>query len=412
MRSRSLQSLWTSFLPIILLGSLFPACIPEEPPTQVLGFLPAPPADVSVDGSAGSDTSPDSSPGAPTEPAVPQDPLEPADQPPASRPAIPQAIGLSPRTHDSAGYLQAVELAAQCAEVALIQVTFAWDFLRGRQAGESYRAAYDWLIAVDGTTGQSILEHHNLGRAFWLSFSYPAQPQTIAAPGVAGPVRFSDPRVMRAFADECGWFAGHFQPDYLALGVEVDAFLEAVDAAERAAFLQSFVAAREACKAAAPGCVVFVYFQYENVRTRGLWPLIASLASASDVYAFSSYPSLPVQGPDSGLTAATMSDTYFDDIVAHLGADRPVIIAEFGHPSAPSAHFSGGSPTEQAGMIQRLFDSLARLDVSLVAWTYLYDADLSSVYNSAASTYFGSMGLLRTDQAGTAGPAWDAWLGP
>lgn len=344
----------------------------------------------------------------PADSDLPQGPPTSSD-PPSPTVKLTTAVGLSAQSSDAAGYTEAIARAADCADVGLVQVTFAWDFLRGHSEGVTYRAAYDWMIAPDAT-GQDILQRSGLGRAFWLSFTDPVQPEQIAAPGVSPPVTFADPQVQSVFAAECAWFANRFQPDYLALGVELDTYLAAANTEEREGFLAAFVAARDACKAARPTCRVFVYFQYENVQARDLWATIAPFAEASDVYAFSSYPSSPIQGPNSGWTSATLTDTYYHDIVNRLGADRPIVIAELGHPAAPSEHLATGSTAEQAAMISQVFRALEGLDVALVSWTYLHDPDLSSVYAPACAAYFGSMGLLRADQQATGGAGWAAWI--
>ena len=314
------------------------------------------------------------------------------------------AVGLSPRTHDAAGYLEAIDRVAQAAEVGLVQGRFAWDFLNGRTDGETYRANYDWMVLPDGQ-GESVLGRSGLRSAWWLSFTDAVEPERVSAG-----LRFSDPQVAAAFVAECAWFAGHFEPDYLALGVEVESYLAAADQQERDAFLQAFISAREACHAARPGCVVFMYFQYENVRARDLWELIAPFARAGDAFGFSSYPSSPIAGGGVGIAAVDLGESYFEDMAVRLGGDRPLIIAEFGHPSAASQMCPWGTPQEQADMVSQLFRSLARRNTALVCWTYLHDSDLSSVYDPDLADYFGSMGLLRSSQSEPGGPAWDAWL--
>lgn len=416
------------------------ACLPEEErPDQVLGFqpelpavslqaspadpdagepaatpaVPEPPGQVpSPSPDTGALPDPPSVPGA-DPPALPSQPdpdpePEPIVHPPDDPVILATAVGLSARSNDAAGYLDAIERASLCADAALVQVTFAWDFLRGENEGVTYRAAYDWLVAPDGD-GLDILQRSGLRRAFWLSFTDPNHPEQLAAPNIDGFVGFADPQVRAAFVAECAWFAEHFRPDYLALGVEIDSYLASASSAEREGFLSALQDARAACRAVQPGCCVFAYFQYENVRSRGLWSVITPFARAGDAYGFSSYPSMPLAGANSGLTAATFGDTYYDEILEQLGSDRPVVLAEFGHPAGPSGYFEAGNELEQADMIARLYAALGRLDVALVSWTYLYDPDLSSVYAPASSEYFGSMGLLRVDSGLPDGAGWSAW---
>jgi len=336
-------------------------------------------------------------------------PFQPADAT-HNNDGLQTAVGLSPRVHTAAGYIEALTRTLQVADVAVVQCTFAWDFLRGRTDGATYREKYDWIMADEGSDGRNIFQQHGLGSGFWLSFTDPIDTSKIADVDSPIPIRFSDPDVSAAFVSECVWFATHFRPDYLALGVEIDSFLEASSTNERQAFLETFTSAYTACKETCPECVIFVYFQYENVLSRDLWSLIEPFATASDVFAFSSYPSLPVSGTDTGWTSDTISESYFDDIPVRLGSDRPLAIVEFGHPMTSSVHFINGSVPEQATMVERLFRNLDGLDVALVTWTYLHDPDLSSVYDQATSQYFGSMGLLRCDQDEVGGPTWEAFF--
>ena len=439
---------------------------PTDETEDVLGHHPATPGEDSVPTTDGSQptepaeptgpsdpTGPadtdgeDTEPPAPTDPQVPDDqpadpndqPADPDDQPtdpapedpdPAEPPVVPvdpsddspgdtpstnvpaRGVGLCPRTHDAAGYLDALDLAEQAGSVGVVQVNLAWDFLRGWTDGRTYRPRYDWLVQPTSDAGENLFEQHALSGAFWISFTQPADTRWISAPDDLGVVQFTDPAVATAYAQECAWFAAYAQPAYLALGVEVDSFLAAASVQERAAYLAALQKTYTAVKAAQPDCVVFVYFQYENVRSKDLWQLIAPFARVGDAYAFSSYPSLPVDGEDTGRTSANLPEDYFQPIVDRLGSDRPIVIAEFGHPAAPSSYFQAASVSEQAAMVQRLFDVLAQLDVTLVAWTYLYDADLSSVYPPAVSDYFGSMGLLRLLDTQPADAAWTAWTSP
>ncbi|MBI4580801.1 MAG: hypothetical protein HY718_13925 [Planctomycetes bacterium] len=158
-----------------------------------------------------------------------------------------------------------------------------------------------------------------------------------------------------------------------------------------------------------PASGFLITSQYENVKTNGLWATIQPFADISDVYAFGSYPSVPLDGPDSGFTAATLPDDYYAPIRARLGSSRPVAFVELGPPAAPSGFFSAGSEQEQADFIRRLFAVLPA-GTSLAVWTYLYDpAFLTSIYQPEVADYFSSLGLLRIDPPGLESPGWQEW---
>lgn len=253
-----------------------------------------------------------------------------------------------------------------------------------------------------------MFEAHGLKRGFWLNFLDPAQPDRLNLPAGFEGAAFSDPEVAEAFMQECAWLAAYFRADYLAIGVEIDSYLAVQSAAERDALLATLRATRSIIQVIRPETVVFVYFQYENVRDQYLWEVIRPFADSSDLVAFSSYPSLPVTGPGTGFTVAELPADYYAPIRQHFGAERPVAFAELGHPSAPSHCFPPGSPEEQEQFIRAL-PSLLPAGTAFVTWTYLHDLDMSAVYEPEVAELFKSLGLLRAD-GDTSASGWNAWL--
>jgi len=312
-----------------------------------------------------------------------------------------RGVGLCPSSIDPAGYLQAFAKASEGAAVAMIQMHFGWDALGGTSSLDTYA----WLVAPIGPGGSDLFEFHGLRKAVWVSFLNPVEGAWLELPeGYAGE-GFANPDVAEAYVEECVRIADFFEPDYLAVGVEIQSYLEVSSEGERAALLASVASACNAIKARLPATIVFVYFQYEHVRSQHLWDLIAPFVMVSDVAAFSTYPSAPLTGPDTGHTAADLPDDYYNDISIHLGSDRPIVFTELGHPSRPSFLFAAGSEAEQAAFVERFFEIVAPLNMDLVVWTYLYDVDLSSVYAPHVADYFGSMGMLRVDPAQEGSPA-------
>ena len=168
------------------------------------------------------------------------------------------------------------------------------------------------------------------------------------------------------------------------------------------------IAAREAIKDEHSQMVVFVYFQYENVKAHDLWDLIRPFATNSDVVAFSSYPSLPINGPNSGLTAEALTADYYALIRENLAPECPIAFAELGHPASASSLFALGSEQEQALFIQKFFSAIPH-NTAFVVWTHLYDPDLYSVYPPEVAEFFGSTGLLRIDPWAPTGRGWTTW---
>lgn len=379
----------------------------SEPPTDSAND-----SNDSTESSEDSDSPPLDSDDSPDEPnPPPSDPEDSAPATPDEPPVYPspsRAVGLCPVTYDAAGFLDAIDKAADSSDVAMVQVNFAWDFLQGWTDGRTYRGLYDWLVYKDPNTQQNLFQQNGLQSAYWISFSNPAKTSEISSPWGPEATRFTDPVVADAFVAECAWFTAYAQPDYLAIGVEIDAYLVASDTDERTAFLVALQDAYGACKAIRPECVIFTYFQYENIWYNNLWELIQPYAMVGDAFGFSSYPSMPLTGVDTGYTAATLPDDYYNEIAVKLGDDRPIVLAEFGHPFGSSSYFSTGSSVEQSAMAGRLFEVLDGLNVNLVTWTYLYDPDLTGVYEPSTAEYFGSMGLLHQDQPLDLA-SWAAW---
>ncbi len=317
------------------------------------------------------------------------------------------AIGLSPRTFDGAGFTEAFERASRLGQVGLVQVPFAWDAFHGRTDYPTYTRDYDWLIGPTPPDDRSLFERHRLHKAFWLNFLNPSKPSTLNLAGDMTQAAFTNPQLASAFVEECVWLADRYRPDFLALGTEIDSYLAVISVQERDALLVTLRAAHDAIKRAHPRMVVFVYFQYENVRRGNLWDVIRPFAEFSDLYAFSSYPAMPVSGTDTGFTAATLPADYYASISARLGTARAQALVELGHPARPSSVFNAGSESEQAAFIRRVADVLPS-QMALVVWTYLYDPVLEGVYTGAGCDLFDDMGLLRRDAPGLT-PAHDAW---
>lgn len=318
-------------------------------------------------------------------------------------------IGLSPRTFDAPGFLDAFDEARHVASIGLVQVPLAWDLLHGVTDCRTYLKSYDWLVTPHGPDGKDLFSRHGLKRAFWLNFLDPNQPSGLNLTDYSGAASFTNPELADAYVNECIWFADHFVPDYLAIATELDSYLSSCPAGEREALFQTLVRVVSAIKARHPATVVFVYFQYENVMTKNLWGTIQPFADMSQLYAFSSYPSLPLNGPDTGFTASTLPDDYYAPIRARLGASHPAAFVELGHPAAPSTFFSAGSEQEQSAFIDRFFAILPE-NTSLAVWTYLHDPGfLSMVYPSEVADYFGSIGMLRLDPVDSMPPSWQQW---
>lgn len=343
-------------------------------------------------------TAPTETPGEPNLPAEPPAEATPLD--------VVAGVGLWPRTFTLEGMVEAFDTAKRAGDVGMIQVTFAWDAVRGDNAHKGYHEKYDYLLQPIPPADSALFEQAGLRKAIWLDFLASADRRYLNLDDYAGVAAFTNPQVAAAYVADCVWLAGYWEPDYFAIGTEIDEYLRVVSVAEREALLTAFRTARDQIKASHPNTKVFVYFQYENVVARDLWELIRPFALESDLAAFSTYPSLPYPVPS--VSAEELGVDYYAPIGTRLRVSVPVAFVEIGHPSASSALFPAGSAAEQSLFIER-FAAAAPSNTELAIWSHLYDPEYSSVYDADVADYFGSMGLLRRD-TDLDSAAWGAWL--
>ncbi len=314
-------------------------------------------------------------------------------------------VGLWPRTYDVAGMRDALARTAGVSDVGMLQVTLAWDDLRGDTAHLGYHDQYDYLVVPGWDDNRNLFDHYGLGKAVWLDFLVSSDRRYLNLPAYGGARAFTNPQVAAAYVADCVWLADYFDPDYLALGTEIDEYLRQVDAAERTAVLNAYVTARVQIKARHPDLVVFVYYQYENVGARDLWDLIRPFVQNSDLAAFSTYPSLPPPGP--ALSTIELPSDYYAPISKQYPGGPPAAFVELGHPAAACALFPSGSPAEQEAFLARVA-RIAPRDTALLVWSHLYDPDYSGTCAPDTAQYFGAMGLLRrSDSVPT--PTWTTW---
>lgn len=340
-----------------------------------------------------------------TDPPPNDDTLGGVVEPPPALEAV-TGLGLWPRTCDLDGMLDAFERASAAADLGMVQVTLRWDALHGDTGHTAYHTNYDYMVLPGWDDNRSLFDKSGLGKAIWIDFLASADRRYLNLSGYSGTAAFVNPDVAAAYVADCVWLADYFAPAYIALGTEIDEYLRVSSEAERAALLAAYVAAREEIQARHPNATVFIYFQYENVVKQDLWDLIRPFVAASDLAAFSTYPSLPY--PGEGLTADTLPEDYYAPIATAIGARPPPAFVELGHPATSSELFATGSPDEQVAFVERVVQ-IAPRDTALVVWSHLYDPDYTATHPANIAQYFGGMGLLRRD-ANEGGAAWDSWV--
>lgn len=195
-------------------------------------------------------------------------------------------------------------------------------------------------------------------------------------------------------------FVSRAQPEYLALGVEVNRFAEK-NATRFDEYVVWYDATYDAVKAASPLTNVLVTFQYEQMEgyRGGLfggadaapqqWDLLDKFPKR-DLVGFTVYPGLVLTDPsDAGAQ-------YY----ANLTRGGKFAVTETAHFADTPAIGWESSPAEQARFARSILAVLNETIPEFALWLHLHD-------QSDAPPPFGHMGLI--DEAGAKRPAWNDW---
>jgi hypothetical protein len=310
-------------------------------------------------------------------------------------------MGISslPRELNAQAYADTFRLADEAGEVVLIQRTPPWkEFLPGGSVSDEtanttaaeIEAAREHGLEVffaidptDGSTGRDRLAN--------LPPSHDGQT-------------FADEDVATAFVAYAEYVALNFKPAYLALGVEMNLYLQGKDE-EFESYQAVYLAARDRVRAASPDTRVTVTFQYEDLQSllptedRHLpsWPYLAAFEEDMDVATISTFPSFAFD------RAADIPANYYSQLQAFT--DLPILVAQAGFSSEANPEgMNSGSEEEQRAFVARLLDEAEELDMLGVIWFAGWDPDYAE---GTAYSVFRSIGLLHSD--GTEKPAWEVW---
>jgi len=305
------------------------------------------------------------------------------------------------RTSDS--YIQAFATAAQYADTILIQRTPPWeDFLPGG--------------AVTKPTADSTrLETELLDQYDELDLFYAIDPMDGVVqrsrlanlpPQIDPQAGFTDQRVRDAFIAYATYVAKNYQPEYLALGVEVNMTYERAPE-QFEAFLTLYAESYDIVKANSPKTKIFPTFQLEDLEGAfgnvhpPRWELIERFRGRMDVLAISTYPFL-----GDAKSAADIRPDYYSQLKQRWEGE--IIISETGYPSAPvEGRVTVGTEADQQAYVQRLLEDTNSLGVSLVVWFAALDPAFAS---SGATAVFKDIGLRKSDGSNKLGWAtWEEW---
>jgi len=305
------------------------------------------------------------------------------------------------RTTES--YVQAFATAAQYGDLVLIQRTPPWeDFLPGRGISAT-------------TTETAKLETRLLEQYRHLRLFYAIDPTDGAVertrianlPGGIDPeVGFADPDLREAFIAYTTYVVKTYEPDYLAIGVEVNMLYERKPA-QFEAFVSLYQEAYQVAKRTRPETKVFPTFQLEDLEGTfddihpPHWEVLDYFKGMMDVLAISTYPFL---GDVTG--ASGIREDYFSQLRERF--DGEIIISETAYPSAPVEGKSAmGTEEEQAAYLARVLQEAETHGFSAVIWFAALDPSFAA---GSGASVFSDIGLRRSDGSNKLGWAlWEEW---
>lgn len=308
-----------------------------------------------------------------------------------------------PAERTTESYISAFATAAQYADLVLIQRNVPWaEFMAGGRVSAETTAT---------TRLETDLRHQygDMTLFYGIDPTDGAVQRTRIAnlpPTVDPEVGFNDPRLREAFIAYTTYVVRNYEPEYLALGVEVN-MLYARKPEQFNAFVSLYKEAYEVAKANRPETKIFPTFQLEDLEGTFAeihppqWEVLDYFSGYMDALAISTYPFLG--DIDS---AAGIREDYFSQLGQYF--DGEILIAETGYPSAPvDGHPVVGSEEDQAAYLQRLLTEAEANGFSIVVW--LAALDPAFAREGVAAT-FGNVGLRASDGSNKlAWPEWEAW---
>ena len=310
-------------------------------------------------------------------------------------------MGLSslPRELNATAYATTFDLAAENGEMVLIQRAPPWeDFLPGNNvsgdtastSASEKDAVQDkdltLFVAIDPTDGST------------------GRDRLSGLPGPLAGKGFGDPDVRRAFTSYAEYVALNYEPEYLALGVEMNLYYEK-NKEDFENFRTLYFEAYDAVKEISPDTQVTVTFQYEDLQ--GIlpredkhfpsWQLVKAFDPKMDILAISTYPSFAFSSADA------IPSNYYSQLRAFT--DKPIAIAEMGYSSASSVPgVNGGTEGDQAAFLEFVLGDASANDMRFVVWFAGWDPTYAKDTPYGA---FQHIGLLRDDNSEK--PAWRLW---
>jgi len=305
-----------------------------------------------------------------------------------------------PPERTAEAYIGTFATAAQYADIVLIQRAPPWeDFLPG--------ASISKATADNTLTEKALLEQYKgLALFYAVDPSDGAVQRTRIAnlPSSIDPeVGFNDRRLKDAFIAYVTYVARNYEPEYMALGVEVNMMYDR-NPAQFEAFVELYKEAYVQVKATSPETKVFPTFQLEDLEGNfgrvhpPQWEMLDIFEGYMDVLAISTYPYRTDLR-----SASELRPDYYAQLRTRW--DGEIIISETAHASAPvEGQISIGSEEDQQAFLERILQDAEEYDFSAVIWFAALDPSFAT---QGAALVFRDIGLRRSD--GSNKLAWSTW---
>lgn len=297
-------------------------------------------------------------------------------------------------------YVGAFARAAQYADMLLIQRTPPWEeFLPGGQVSKA---------TADNTRLETALLNQYRGLKLFYAIDPTdgvVQRSRIAnlPASVDATEGFSSPELRQAFLAYVAYVLANYQPEYLALGVEINMLYER-SPGQFEAFAGLYREAYDEVKKASPRTKVFPTFQLEDLEGRfehvhpPHWEVLDAFRGKMDALAISTYPFL-----GEWRSAGDIREDYYSQLKKRF--DGEVLISEAGYASAPvEGHVNIGTEEDQQAYLARLLSDAETNGFSAVVWFAALDPAFATEGTAAV---FRSIGLRRSD--GSNKLAWGTW---
>ena len=225
-----------------------------------------------------------------------------------------------------------------------------------------------------------------------------ALPDELAGSG------FDNADVRAAFLSYAKYVALNYQPDYLALGVEMNMYYEH-EPEDFDNFVSLYFEAYDAVKEVSQDTLVFPTFQMEELQSLlpsgeihpPQWHLFRRFEPKLDLLAISTYPSFAFETP------TDIPDDYYEQLGRYT--DRPIVIAEMGYSSGPCRQgINDGTESEQKDFLRRILLRAEAMDMPFLVWFAGWDPAFAT---DPPLDLFQHIGLIRPD--GTKKPSWFVW---